>query len=331
MDIQPTARRQVRNRGFMSLALVATVTVLALVAAAGQGQTPAANKAELAKHWTPSRTPDGQPDLQGIWTNYTSTPFEVPDKGDTPGLYAGDPDGSGRGTGPGFLNDTSDRELTKSRSLVVDPPNGRVPIMPWAEERRNYKLAHIQDHWENLTAWERCITRGVPGGLFPAGYGSGYQILQSPGSVAIVYEMIHEARIIPLDGRPHVGPSVRFWNGDSRGRWEGDTLVVDITNYNDKGSVATNVATQRVRAIPQSEALHVVERFTRVDENTINYEVAIEDPKVFTAPWKVAMPLHREPDYQIFEYACHEGNHAVPNTLSAGRARDKAAPAAKTQ
>ena len=141
--------------------------------------------------------------------------------------------------------------------------------------------------------------------------------------------MIHEARIIPLDGRPHVGPSVRLWNGDSRGRWEGNALVVDITNYNDKGSVATNIATQRVRAIPQSDQLHVVERFTRVDENTIEYEVVVEDPKVFSTPWRVAMPLHREPEYQIFEYACHEGNHAVPNTLSAGRARDRATTAAR--
>ena len=298
------------------LALALTLAAVALVAAAGQEQT----------NWTPPRTPDGQPDLQGIWTNYTSTPFEVPDKSDTPEFYAGDVDGTGRGTGPAaFLTDTSGRQLAKATSLVVDPPNGRVPIMAWAEERRNYKLAHIQDDWENHTPWERCITRGVPGGLFPAGYGSGYQILQSPGYVAIVYEMIHEARIIPLDGRPHVGPSVRLWNGDSRGRWEGNTLVVDITGYNDKGTVATNIATQRVRAIPQSEALHVVERFTRVDENTINYDVVVDDPKVFTAPWKVAMPLHREPDYQLFEYACHEGNHGLPNTLSAGRARDKAA------
>jgi hypothetical protein len=137
--------------------------------------------------------------------------------------------------------------------------------------------------------------------------------------------MIHEARIIPLDGRAHIGKSIRTWNGDSRGRWEGNTLVVDITNYNDKGSIATNVATQRVRAIPQSEELHVVERFTRVDENTINYEATIEDPKVFTAPWTVAIALHREPEYQIFEYACHEGNLGLPNTLSAGRAGDKAA------
>jgi hypothetical protein len=332
MDIRAAAGRQMRNRGFMSLTLTGLITAAALVAVAGQEQNAPANTAEPATNWTPPRTPDGQPDLQGIWTNYTSTPFEVPDESDTPEVYSGDLDGTGRGTGPAaFLTDTSDRQLTKSRSLVVDPPSGRVPIMPWAEERRNDKLAHIQDDWVNHTPWERCITRGVPGGLFPAGYGSGYQILQSPGYVAIVYEMIHEARIIPLDGRPHVGSSVRLWNGDSRGHWEGNTLVVDITGYNDKGSVATNVATQRVRAIPQSEALHVVERFTRVDENTIDYEVVVDDPKVFTSSWKVAMPLHREPDYQLFEYACHEGNYAVPNTLSAGRARDKAARGARTQ
>jgi hypothetical protein len=305
-------------------ALVMAMALAAFASAAAQQQS--------AKAWTQPRTPDGQPDLQGIWTNYTSTPFEVPDSSDKPDFYAGDIDGSGRGTGPSsFLTDTSDRKLTKARSLVVDPPNGRVPIMPWAEERRNYKLAHIQDDWVNFTPWERCITRGVPGGIFPAGYGSGYQILQGPGYVAIVYEMIHEARMIPIDGRPHLGSSFRLWNGDSRGRWDGSTLVVDITGYNDKGTVATNVATQRVRAIPQSEQLHAIERFTRVDENTIDYEVTIEDPKVFTSPWKVAMPLHREPDYQLFEYACHEGNRAVPNTLSGGRAKDREARASSSR
>jgi hypothetical protein len=295
--------------------------ILALTVAVSACQGANTNAQE---GYAPPRTPDGQPDLQGIWTNYTATPFEVADPSDNPRLYAGDPDGSGRGTGPSsFLNDTSDRKLTKGRSLVVDPPSGRVPIMAWAEEQRTARLLSIQDHYANHTPWERCITRGVPGGIFPTGYGSGYQILQGPGYVAIVYEMIHEARIIPTDGRAHVGRGIRLWNGDSRGRWEGDTLVVDITNYNDKGNIATNAAAQRVRAIPQSESLHVVERFTRVDENTLNYEATIEDPKVFTSPWKVAMTLQREPDYKIFEYACHEGNLAIPNTLSAGRARDK--------
>jgi hypothetical protein len=306
--------------------IVATVTVLALAAVAILVLPIGANSADPAAASSLPRTADGHPDLQGIWTNYDSTPFEVFDPSDKPGLYSGDPDGTARGTGPAsFPNDVTGRKLVPRRSLVVDPPNGRVPIMPWAEERRNYALAHIADSWEYQTTWERCITRGVPGGIFPTGYGAGYQILQAPGYVAIFYEMIHEARIIPLDGRPHLGSAFRLWNGDSRGRWEGDTLVVDITNYNDKGSVATNVASQRLRAIPQSEALHAVERFTRVDENTINYQVTIEDPKVFTSPWTASMILNREPDYQMFEYACHEGNQAMANTLSAGRAKDRAA------
>jgi hypothetical protein len=137
--------------------------------------------------------------------------------------------------------------------------------------------------------------------------------------------MIHEARIIPLDGRPHPPQSIRQWNGDSRGRWEGNTLVVDTTNYNGKGWIATSAATGRIKGIPQSEALHVVERFTRVSSDTIQYEVTIDDPDVYTKPWKVAIPLERDPNYQIFEYACHEGNHAVANILSGGRALDEAA------
>ena len=319
-----------RIRGLLSL-VIATIMISAYVLVVRQNPSTAASAAERPADWTPSRTPDGQPDMQGIWTNYTNTPFEVFDEKDNPALYSGDPDGTGRGTGPGFLNDSLGRNLTKGRSLVVDPPSGRVPIMPWAEEKRNYRLAHIQDDWLNFTPWERCITRGVPGGIFPTGYGSGYQILQGPGYVAIVYEMIHEARIIPVDGRTHVGSGIRLWNGDSRGRWEGNILVVDITNYNAKGNLATNAASQRVRSVPQSEDLHVVERFSRVDEHTINYDAVIEDPKVFTAPWKVAMNLNLEQEYKLFEYACHEGNHAVPNTLSAGRTKDGSAARAGSQ
>src|SRR5262249_20184830 len=317
-------------RGLVSFS-IATILIPACAPVAGRNRPAETNDAEPATKWTPPQTPDGQPDIQGIWTNYTNTPFEVFDEKDQPGLYAGDPDGTGRGTGPGFINDSFERKLSKGRSLVVDPPSGRVPIMPWAEEKRNYRLGHIQDDWVNFTAWERCITRGVPGGIFPTGYGSGYQILQGPGYVAIVYEMIHEARIIPVDGRRHVGSGIRLWNGDSRGRWEGDTLVVDITNYNAKGNLATNAASQRVRSVPQSEDLHVVERFRRVDEHTIDYEAVIKDPKVFTAPWKVSMNLNLEPEYKLFEYACHEGNHAVPNTLSAGRTKDRAATRAGSQ
>jgi hypothetical protein len=217
----------------------------------------------------------------------------------------------------------------RRRSMVVDPPSGRVPVRPEAEARRDHNLIHLTDSWEHHTPWERCITRGVPAGIFPPGYGAGYRILQAPGYVVILYEMIHEARIIPLDGRPHASPAIRLWNGDSRGRWEGNTLVVEVTNYNDKGSIATNIATQGMRGIPQSEALKVVERFTLVGPDTIQYEVTVEDPHIYTAPWKVAMPMNRDRSYQIFEYACHEGNYGLVNSLSAGRAEDRAKAAAK--
>jgi len=135
--------------------------------------------------------------------------------------------------------------------------------------------------------------------------------------------MIHNARIIPLDGRPHLSSGVKLWDGDPRGHWEGSTLVVDTTNYNNKGWIATSAATGRIKGIGQSEGLHVVERFTRVDADTINYEVTIDDPNIYTGPWKVAIPLNRESNYQIFEYACHEGNEAVGNILRGGRAAEK--------
>ncbi len=208
--------------------------------------------------------------------------------------------------------------------MVTDPADGKVPVRAWAEAKRDYDLARLGDSYVHETPWVRCITRGMPAGMFPAGYNNAYQIIQIPGYVVIRYEMIHETRVIPLDGRPHVGQGIRLWNGDSRGRWEGNTLVVDTTNYNDKGSIATSAATGRIRGIPQSEALHVVERFTRIDANTIAYQVTVDDPIVYAQPWTVALPLNRDANYQMFEYACHEGNFSIPNELSAGRARDRA-------
>jgi hypothetical protein len=140
--------------------------------------------------------------------------------------------------------------------------------------------------------------------------------------------MIHVVRSIPTDGGTHLPSNVRLWDGDSRGHWEGDTLVVDITNYNGKGDIATNAASGRIRGIPTSDQLHVAERFTRVSDRTIDYEVTITDPKVFSSPWKIAMPLTRDDSYQMFEYACHEGNvYFWTNTLSGGREQDRAAAA----
>jgi hypothetical protein len=159
--------------------------------------------------------------------------------------------------------------------------------------------------------------------MFPAGYNNAYQIVQAPGYVVIHYEMIHEARIIPIDGRDHLPAHVKSWNGDARGRWEGNTLVVDTTNYNNKGWIATQAAAGRIKGIPQSESLHVVERFTRIDADTIDYRATIDDPTTFTSAWTVAVPLHRDPTYRLYEYACHEGNHAVENMLRAARWEEK--------
>lgn len=292
------------------------VLVLALLVAS----VPAADQAAgQTRGWTPPRTADGQPDVQGTWVNFDSTPFETagPDSR---------PTGGDAGTGPAAefaVHDSPQNE--RRRSMVVDPPDGRVPVLPSAEAERDYDLSHVNDHWEHETPWVRCITRGVPAGMFPAGYNNAHQLIQVSGYVVIVSEMIHETRIIPIDGRPRLGPDIRLWNGDSRGRWEGTTLVVETTNYNGKGSIATSAATGRMRGIPQSDALRLTERFTPVDENTIEYRVTIDDPKVYARPWTVAMPLNRDPAYRMFEYSCHEHNISIANELSGGRALDRAA------
>jgi hypothetical protein len=294
---------------------VVTAAGIALVAFA-QAQSPEPAPDSGRATWTRT-TPDGQPDLQGVWVNFDSTPFES----DTTGPLGTIPNVNP----PAHWADHDSPMSPTRRSMVVDPPDGRVPVMKWAEDKRDYDLAHLEDAPQHETPWVRCITRGVPGGMFPAGYNNGYEIIQIPGYVIIVYEMIHDTRIIPLDGRPHVGERIRLWNGDPRGRFEGNTLVVETTNFNDKGVIATSAATGRMRGIPHSEELHVVERFTRISEDVINYSVTITDPKVYTAPWTVALPLNRDPSYLMFEYACHEGNLALPNALSAGRARERAA------
>jgi hypothetical protein len=299
------------HRSYIAAAAAAAVFVVALAGA----QAPESTSSTAS--WTLRRTPDGQPDLQGTWVNFDSTRFES----DTTG-----PLGTIPGVNPPAHWADHDSPMSPARrSMVVDPPDGRVPVMKWAEDKRDYDLAHLEDAPQHETPWVRCITRGVPGGMFPAGYNNGYEIVQIPGYVVIVYEMIHDTRIIPLDGRPHVGHDIRLWNGDPRGRFEGNTLVVETTNFNDKGAIATSAATGRMRGIPHSAELHVVERFTRISEDVINYSVTITDPKVYTAPWTVALPLNRDPSYLMFEYACHEGNLALPNALRAGRVRERAA------
>ncbi len=316
------------------LALIVT-TVLA-------GTSLAAQSITARKGWTPPRTPDGQPDLQGIWINATITPFERPTSlGDKAFLTEAEAEAIERqattrreedapprpgdvGSYNQFWFDSGDRVVsTRRTSLVIDPPDGRVPLRPEAEAARDYNSAHERDSYEFMSVWDRCITRGAPAGMFPAGYNNAYQIVQAPGYVAIHYEMIHDARIIPIDGRPHVPGNVRLWNGDPRGRWEGNTLVVDTANYNNRGWIATQAAAGRIKGVPQTESLHVVERFRSIDANTIDYDATIDDPKMFTRPWTVSIPLHRDPAYRIYEYACHEGNRSVENVLRGARTLEK--------
>jgi hypothetical protein len=275
-----------------------------------------------AQKWTQGRTPDGQPDIQGIWINFDSTPFETPVA--QPRAATGSTAATGVGPASEFA-DHSHKISKRRKAMVIDPPDGRVPVMKWAEDKRDYDIEHIPDAPEHETPWVRCITRGHPAGMFPAGYNNAYEFIQIPGYVVMVFEMIHETRIIPIDGRPRLGEKIRQWNGEPRGRWEGNTLVIESTNYNNKGSIATSAATGRIRGIPQSEALHVVERFTRTAADTIEYAVTINDPKVYEKPWTVALPLNRDDTYQMFEYSCHEGNYALPNALSFGRKRDQEA------
>jgi hypothetical protein len=176
-----------------------------------------------------------------------------------------------------------------------------------------------------MSLWDRCITRGVPGSMFPAGYNNAYQIVQTPGYVVIFHEMIHDARIIPIEPGPPLAAGVRLWMGDSRGRWEGDTLVIVTTNFNDRGWITTSAASGRIKGIPHTEQLRLVERLTRTSEDSISYSVTIEDPPIYTRPWTVSFPLTRDPEYRIFEYACHEGNYAIENILRGARAQDAAA------
>jgi len=331
--------------------LLLAIPLALLLSSGAHAQAPAvatnnvaAKKAVAApavKVWAPTKTAGGQPDIQGIWTNPTITPFERPvELGNKATLTeaevkemerkaaANSVDRAPKAGDPGSYNrawsDAGTKVVaTRATSLVVEPANGRVPVKPAAEARRDYDLAHVVDSYEHMSVWDRCITRGVPAGMFPAGYNNAYQILQTPGYVTILYEMIHETRVIPIDNSPHLPSNIRLWNGDSRGRWEGNTLVVDITNYNDKGWIATSAATQRIKGIHISEKLHVVERFTRTGADTLMYEVTIDDPEAYDRPWKVSIPLSRDPEYKIYEYACQEGNMAVENILRGGRKQEQ--------
>lgn len=320
------------------LAPVAFAVALAFVALEVPiaGQAPAPKPTTSAKPWTAPKLPWGDPDLQGIWSSddMRGVPMQRPatfgeraflndeefaqrDKANiAQRLQADNAIGS-------FRNDVGTRTF-RMASLVVDPPDGRTPPMtPEAQKRQAAVQAargRRPDSWFDRSLYDRCITRGVLGSTLPVIYGNGNQIVQGPGFVAITYEMVHDTRVIPLDGRPHAGQSIRSYLGDPRGRWEGNTLVVETTNFHDRTSgIGPNGG-----GVSTSDALRLVERFTRVDAETIDYHATIEDPKTWTKPWQIQMPLTTQPGYLFLAYECHEGNLALPNILSGARAEERA-------
>jgi hypothetical protein len=283
-----------------------------------------------------TRTPWGDPDLQGIWTNNTATPFERPAElagkerltdAEVAELAAQDRKRAAQNNPTAISGPEHWYEhlgvRSKQTSLVVDPPDGKVPpLTAQAQQRLVIGTVNRTDFstWEQLSPWDRCITRGIPGAMLPTFYNNNYQILQAPGYVVILYEMIHDSRIIPVDGRSHLSEGVRQWMGDSRGRWEGDTLVVEVTNFTDKTPIhpVRGIASR----VAHSRDLRVIERFRAVDADTIEYRVTIDDPKTFTRPWTVEIPMTRHgAPRRMLEYACHEGNYAVPHILSGARAQ----------
>jgi hypothetical protein len=214
----------------------------------------------------------------------------------------------------------------RQASLIVDPPNGRMPAFTQQAQERQAALREYRasrgpaDSYTDRSNYDRCITRGLAGSILPVIYNNGTQIFQAPGYVAIVNEMIHETRVVPLDGRAHVDPKIKMWLGDSRGRFEGDTLVVETQNFTDRTGVGVNGGGQR-----HSEALTITERFTRVADDMIDYQMTVDDPQTWTAPWTMQFPLKRDDGYGMFEYACHEGNLAMFNILSGHRADERRA------
>jgi hypothetical protein len=295
--------------------LRAPLTVIAAVMAAAVCLTAQAPARTKTKTQSVPHTSWGDPDLQGVWTNLNETPLQRVSEEDKAAAIAEEIRRYGK-----VGHDRPDADTYHDKgvqsplrpSLIVDPADGRLPIV--AGKRVREDLEAMNDSYLNHGAAQRCITKGVPGVMFSSDYGSVYVIAQSPGYVVILPEMIHDARIIPVDGRPHVSAGVRLWNGDPRGHWEGATLVVETTNFNNKGDVKGGVR--------QTETLRVVERFTRLDAKTIDYRATFEDP-AFTRPWTVAFPLNLDSSYQMLEYACHEGNgEYMQNTLKAGRFRD---------
>jgi hypothetical protein len=340
----------VMNRKHHAIAWTAAAAVALVTQGVAMAQTagaaPSGRAAAAGKTFAVPRTPWGEPDLQGTYSNRTITPFERPANVGgreffTPEEVAamekraeeqsGDESRSKGTRGDveraynDFWWDRGTKVTTLRTSMVVDPPDGRVPPQTDAARKRAADEPNMPvfrgagaagrgtDSWLDRSTFERCITRGMPAAMSPTAYNNNYRITQSPGYVAIEIEMLGGTRVIPTDGRPHTSASIRQWMGNSVGRWDGDTLVVETKHFTDK-----------VLYRGAAENLHLVERLTRVGPNEIDYRVTMTDPTTFTRPWTLAIPFVVTGE-DLFEYACHEGNYGMVGILSGAREEERAA------
>ena len=331
MDTKRTGRILLTACG---LAAAASLLPPATPHAFAQAKAAAESNAAARKnpHWTPPKTAWGHPDLEGIWTtdDMRGVPMSRPQQfGDR--MYLTDEEFAARAkqrnnaravdnarTGT-FRNEEGSRDFGYT-SMVIDPPDGRVPALTAkARARPRLQGSFGVGPWEKVqdfSLYDRCITRGAIGSWMPAVYGNGARILQTPDSVVISYEMVHDTRIIPLDNRPHIGSGIQLWMGNSRAHFEGNTLVIESRNFTDRTAVG---------GAPHSTNLKLTERLTRVDPEMIDYEIRVEDPDTFVKPFTIRMTVTNQPGYVIYEYGCHEGNNAMRNALSAERAHERAA------
>lgn len=282
------------------------------------------------------RTAWGRPDLNGVWNNSTTTPLErLTDTERESGRLAREPvRRATAGTSATWIEQAGG---LKREALIIDPPDGRIPALhPEAVQRlvdrENARQGRGEgDSWLDRNSWERCISRTLPIAMIPNLYNANYQIFQTDDYVAIVMEMIHETRIIPLKGGPHVSDEVRQWLGDSRGRWEGNTLVVETTRFHNRLDGGDHLPSHIIQTTHRGPGgtLRLVERFELIDANRIDYEFTVDDPKIFTRPYTVAIPMTRRdtsnPLNHLFEYACHEGNRSMLNLLKGARADEQLA------
>jgi hypothetical protein len=339
------------NRTILALA-VAGLTVVApaqdnaavKVSAARSVPAETTAAAYVDKNWKAPRTSWGHPSFEGAWStdDFRGVPVIRPrDQGTrtslTPEEFAkrAQEIESGRdfsvnvGT---FLRHEFGLRTFGYTSMIVDPPNGQMPALTPAAEaaasattRGTFGPGPFDD-FDDFSLYDRCITRGVLGSLLPVIYGNGVRITQNPESVAISYEMIHDTRIIPLDGRPALENGIRQWMGSARGRFEGDTLVIETTNFTARTFIGSNGG-----GVPNTEQLKLTERLTRVDPAMIEYVARVEDPGAFTAPWSLRVMITTRPDYEVLEYSCHEGNGAVAHSLSGERVYERQVADAKAK